>query len=127
MPKTHNKSNKSKKSVNTKKPGSISNEPIYSCDVCPAKFFKKHRYEAHMRKHQGLKQWKCDHCDKEFEKYSSLKSHITAKHDESEAKPAFVCDVEGCGKSYSLKVSIKTILSMYIKSISHKLISHFCP
>ncbi|XP_031625593.1 zinc finger protein 845-like [Contarinia nasturtii] len=108
-----NKSKKTKKSVKAKKSDSNSNEPIYVCGVCSTKFFKKHRYDAHMRKHQGLKQWKCDHCEKEFEKYSSLKSHITSKHVDSEVKPTFVCDFDGCGKSYSLKESLR----VHIKQI----------
>lgn len=74
------------------------------CDICSKKFFKKHRYDAHMRKHLGLKQWKCDHCDRAFEKYTSLTLHITANHTEGE-KPVFACDVDGCDKSYSMKVS----------------------
>lgn len=57
-----------------------------------------------MRKHRGLKQWPCEHCDKEFQKQSSLKNHIAANHYESNDKPEFICDVNDCGKSYSLKV-----------------------
>lgn len=30
-------------------------EIIYQCDLCSKKFFMKHRLEAHLRIHQGLK------------------------------------------------------------------------
>lgn len=66
-----------------------------------------------MRKHSGLKQWQCEHCEKAFEKYTSLKSHIAVKHyDEAEGKPEFICDVDGCGKTYSLKVNANEIDSI---------------
>lgn len=80
----------------------------FECDVCPKKFVKKHRYEAHKRTHLGLKQWKCEHCDKEFTKYYTLCTHMKARHyDESSGPPKYVCDIEGCGKVYSIKVSRK--------------------
>lgn len=78
----------------------------YACDLCPKKFIKKTRYEAHKRKHQGLKQWQCQHCDKGFGKSYTLKVHMAAKHyDEAEGKPEFICDYDGCGKIYNMKVS----------------------
>lgn len=83
-----------------------SKDPIYACDKCPLKFFREYRYNAHVRRiHMGLKAYKCEHCDAEFQKLGTLKSHTAAKHyDESEGKPEFICDYEGCGKSYTRKV-----------------------
>lgn len=105
------KPRKKKSAADDEKPSE--NEPLINCDVCSKKFFKKHRYDAHMRKHLGLKQWKCDHCEKAFEKYTSMKSHIAVKHyDEAEGKPEFICDVDGCGKTYSLKVNSNEIDSI---------------
>lgn len=77
--------------------------------MCDKKFTKQHRYDAHMRKHQGLKQWVCEEkdCDKAFNKYSSLRTHIAVQHyDESSGmiRPEFVCDVDGCDKTYTQKV-----------------------
>lgn len=63
-----------------------------------------------MRKHLGLKQWKCDHCDRAFEKYTSLTLHVAAKHYGDGEKPIFTCDIDGCDKSYTMKVKyLKTI------------------
>lgn len=96
-------SGRTKKSSNTEK--AKSTEAFISCELCPKKFFKKHRYEAHKRKHLGLKQWKCEHCENAFEKYTTLKTHMEVKHfDESKGKPEYICDINGCGKSYSQKV-----------------------
>lgn len=58
-----------------------------------------------MRRHIGLKAFQCDHCDKAFQKLSTLKSHTEVNHfDESKGKPEYVCDVEDCGKIYNRKV-----------------------
>lgn len=84
---------------------SKANEPIYACTKCPRKFFKEYRYEAHMRRHSGLKAYKCEQCDREFQKMGTLKAHVAAKHyDETKGKPEYICDVDGCGKIYSIKV-----------------------
>lgn len=45
----------SKDKAATKSEKASSSDSIFACDVCPKKFFKKHRYDAHMRKHSGLK------------------------------------------------------------------------
>lgn len=84
---------------------SASNE-IYKCKECPRKFFKEARYEAHKRKHMGLKQWQCELCEKAFEKSFTLKLHMKSKHfDKSEGKPEFICGINDCGKTYAVKVS----------------------
>lgn len=58
-----------------------------------------------MRRHMGLKAYQCEHCDKEFQKAATLRSHMEAKHyDESKGKPEYMCDVDGCGKIYTIKV-----------------------
>lgn len=77
----------------------------FACDKCPRKFHKKFLYDAHIRRHMGLKAFQCEHCDKSFVKNSSLKTHMEEDHyDESNGKPEFICDVEQCGKTYNRKV-----------------------
>lgn len=84
---------------------SIETETKFTCNICPARFVKEHRYEAHMRTHTGKKPWDCKQCDRAFAKFSTLKYHLAAYHyDGSEGKPEFICDVAGCGKSYTQKV-----------------------
>lgn len=83
----------------------------YSCDLCPMKFFKKERYDAHQRKHQGLKQWQCQHCEKAYEKWFNLKVHIRVKHPEkTDEKPEFICGINNCGKKYIVKVSRDSVI-----------------
>lgn len=92
-----------------------SNEPTYACNECDKKFFKEYRYDAHMRRHMGLKAYQCQHCDKECQKMSTLKAHIAAKHyDETKGQPVYRCDVDGCGKTYSIKVSILIELIIFL-------------
>lgn len=89
-----------------KKANTNASNEIYKCDECPRKFFKKPRYEAHKRKHMGLKQWQCDLCEKAFEKSFTLQWHIKSKHfDQTEGKPEFICGINDCGKTYAVKVS----------------------
>lgn len=81
------------------------NEPPLACDKCPRKFFVQHRYDAHMRRHNGLKGFKCEHCDKAFQKSCTLKAHVEVHHwDESKGKPEYICGIDDCGKKYSRKV-----------------------
>lgn len=71
-----------------------------------------------MRRHNGLKAYKCEHCDKEFQKYYSLKEHTAISHfDKTKSdKPAYICDVNGCGKEYARKV-INDLFLFVVKSI----------
>lgn len=58
-----------------------------------------------MRTHQGLKQWKCEHCEKSFQKYTNYKVHKSVKHfDEAEGQPEFICGVNDCGRIFNTKV-----------------------
>lgn len=90
---------------------SKSSSNLFACDKCPRKFFKEYRYDAHMRRHNGLKAYQCEHCDKEFQKYYTLKEHMAISHfDQTKGdRPAYICDVDGCGKEYARKVSIDYI------------------
>lgn len=83
---------------------------IISCDICSKKFFKMHRYEAHLRTHAGKKPYQCDHCDKEFIKYFTWKEHLATKHcPVPREKPTFVCGINECGKTYSIKVGLRNM------------------
>lgn len=84
----------------------------FACDKCPRKFFKEYRYDAHMRRHNGQKAYQCEHCDKEFQKYSTLREHTAISHfDKTKGdRPAYICDVDGCGKEYARKVNRNLLL-----------------
>ncbi|XP_017056330.1 transcription factor IIIA [Drosophila ficusphila] len=76
----------------------------YECPGCPLKFAKWTLYTNHCRETlHGRNRHKCYHCGCAYDKPSDLKQHIEAKHKDKDAEisSALVCQVEGCGKSYS--------------------------
>lgn len=74
----------------------------FKCVTCSRQLMDEQHYEAHMRKHLGLKPWQCQQCDQGFTKFLTLKAHIARKHDQS-TLPEYICDK--CGKKYTHKVS----------------------
>lgn len=77
----------------------------YACDKCPMRFIKKSLYDAHVRRHMGLKAFKCEHCDEEFQTAFNFKTHMEVNHyDKSNGKPEYICGVDECGKTYNRKV-----------------------
>lgn len=102
------------------------NQTIHACDKCPKKFHNQNRYDAHMRRHMGLKAFQCLHCDKECQKLSTLKAHIAAKHyDESQGQPEYKCDFDDCEKTYSIKVWIEFVKIKLNASMTLMLITGF--
>lgn len=81
----------------------------YRCEICKKRFSVQHRYEAHMRQmHQGLKGYTCEICQNEFSSWKSYKRHMKFCHsanDEasSTSSSRYICDVDGCGKTFKLK------------------------
>lgn len=51
---TNENTQKKRKKSKTKKKNNTPSE-VLPCSLCPKKFFKKHRLEAHIRQHNGLK------------------------------------------------------------------------
>lgn len=81
------------------------NNLSYKCPTCKKIFYKKHNYDGHLRTHLGLKQFKCEHCDKEFCKWRSYIQHKKEKHTPGgKAEKKFICDVNSCGKAFPKKV-----------------------
>lgn len=70
-----------------------------------------------MRRHMGLKAYKCEHCGKEFQKIGTLKEHMEVDHyDKSRGKPEYICDVDECGKIYNRKVrSFESVILLNFK------------
>ena len=48
--------------------------------------------------HEGIKEYKCEYCGKEFDKKNNLKKHIIGVHEESTENYNFVCDF--CAKRF---------------------------
>ncbi|XP_055533780.1 zinc finger and BTB domain-containing protein 17-like [Wyeomyia smithii] len=101
------KSTKRKKKIKTKKSTknpARNKEPLIECKLCDKKFRSETRFQGHMRTHQGLKPALCTYCNKDFQKYISLKFHIRQKHSDEQIK--FPCDFPGCELVYSSKQSM---------------------
>lgn len=54
----------------------IENNKPFSCDMCRVNFKKKHQLQAHMYVHNGIKSFRCPHCDKEFVTLHDKKKHM---------------------------------------------------
>lgn len=85
---------------------SNTNAPRFVCDICSRVFMKKHRIDAHLRQHCGLKPFACSVCDASFKKWSSFRVH-QRKHQTGKQFAMFYCEYDGCDKSYDLRQSLK--------------------
>lgn len=65
------------------------------CGIC-GKCVLGGKYNEHLRKHKGIKNFKCGICEKSFFSRDLLKKHV-AIH--SDARP-FVCDVDDCSVGF---------------------------
>lgn len=80
----------------------VKTETIFRCGAadCGKSFKRKVDLERHLLIHLGMKNFACEECDARFTRKGDL-----VRHKRSHAKDAsqrFVCDVPGCGKSYTL-------------------------
>ena len=53
----------------------IHDNNLENCQYCPFRYAYENNYAAHLRKHFGITDYKCDQCDKEFNTEAQLKSH----------------------------------------------------
>ncbi len=67
---------------------------VFICPKC--KFSTEHQntMHYHLKKHQGVYDHECPHCDKKFMNKQNLDLHIAAKHEETER--SFECAHKGC-------------------------------
>lgn len=83
----------------------------FKCGFCKAGFSIKEQYNAHLRRHAGLKPYPCNQCDKSFAKPSTLKEHIKIDHSTDDSiLPRLECD--HCGKIFFRKVSLHKLRSL---------------
>ncbi|XP_053677002.1 zinc finger protein 501-like [Anopheles nili] len=99
------------------------------CHECGRKFRTQHRFEGHMRVHQGLKPALCNICGKQFMQWYNLKLHLKYKHSNRNlAKIA--CDFKGCNASFATKQGLTVHQRRhdpkYVKPASNKYVCESC-
>ena len=53
----------------------------YKCDLCDKAFSQLSNVKAHIKSvHEGIKNHKCDFCEKAFSEHGTLKRHISSFH-----------------------------------------------
>ena len=77
------------------------------CKFCQKGFVSSFQYEAHVRKHQGLKPYLCKKCGKEYQSASGIREHMIQHHGATTNEKKYVCD---CGLAYAKKVRCLQIL-----------------
>jgi KRAB domain-containing zinc finger protein len=74
----------------------------FNCDHCPAGFVTKNHLDRHMWTHRRDKLFNCTHCKQGFNNVSNFKAHILSHS--TNPKP-FQCDL--CPKNYARKQQVK--------------------
>ncbi|KAJ6632940.1 Zinc finger protein, partial [Pseudolycoriella hygida] len=78
-----------------------------SCHLCSKQFVMQYILDGHIREvHEGLKPYKCPHCEKEFSKTRTYKHHLQFRH--SAPEKMHRCMYAECGKEYTLGESLNS-------------------
>ncbi|XP_058834117.1 zinc finger protein 12-like [Topomyia yanbarensis] len=93
------KPKKHRTKVNTLKQKELKEQrTVFSCDLCPKKFYVLLRFNAHKRIHDGLKPFECEVCGKAFSKLNNLTLHHTQQH--SNNRISLPCDYPECEQKF---------------------------
>jgi KRAB domain-containing zinc finger protein len=79
------------------------------CLICDRKFESQLKFEYHVKSHNSVKRYKCDHegCDKSFMQHHHLENHKTTHNGQSK----FLCFI--CGKEFKQDCNLKTHLKIH--------------
>ncbi|XP_036318397.1 zinc finger protein 678 [Rhagoletis pomonella] len=79
---------------------------VYICSNCNTKFDKWTLYLKHCKEKQhGRKYYRCEHCERVYNRPSELRKHIGAKHVDEEQKMIFKCQT--CDLSYAYERNLR--------------------
>jgi uncharacterized Zn-finger protein len=56
-------------------------QPMHLCPICGKVYDQATSLKFHLNKHNGVKPYKCQHCDQRFARYHGLSNHISSRHE----------------------------------------------
>ncbi|KDE06418.1 hypothetical protein MVLG_03324 [Microbotryum lychnidis-dioicae p1A1 Lamole] len=80
-------------------------EKRYDCNECHKKFWTHQHLKKHIQSIHKGKTYDCSQCDQSFRKHHLLRTHIAEVHSPPGTFP-FICDAEGCDKSFKQKTHL---------------------
>ncbi|XP_015121787.1 zinc finger protein 91 isoform X1 [Diachasma alloeum] len=92
------KATKSRKALHNHQ--NVHSEAKFKCNLCPNVYKSGHILKEHLLKHEGIRKYKCDVCDKDFAQQSHLAAHM-AVHSEKR----FKCP--GCQRAFNRHDNMK--------------------
>uniref|UniRef100_A0A0C9QT68 ZNF226_1 protein n=2 Tax=Fopius arisanus TaxID=64838 RepID=A0A0C9QT68_9HYME len=92
------KSTKSRKALHNHQ--NVHSEAKFKCNLCPNVYKSGHILKEHLLKHEGIRKYKCEVCDKAFAQQSHLAAHM-AVHSEKR----FKCP--GCQRAFNRHDNMK--------------------
>jgi len=82
------------------------------CDKCGMNFHALSKYEIHMNRHAGVKNFQCTTCDKFYSSKKVMEQHVDVVHLE---KKDFVCNV--CGSSFGRNSTLRVHILCHSKDL----------
>lgn len=74
----------------------------YMCDICGLVIVNPHTFEAHMNRHNNIRPYKCEKCNRCYDNRDHLMLHLKcSKSCDGANKETFMCHL--CGKAFTYK------------------------
>ncbi|KAJ8679411.1 hypothetical protein QAD02_015198 [Eretmocerus hayati] len=93
-----NKAYKSRKALHNHE--TVHSDAKFECPMCPNVYKSTHILREHILKHQGIRQYKCNACDKSFAQQSHLAAHMAVHSN-------ITYNCPGCGKGFNRHDNMK--------------------
>ena len=89
---------------------------IFQCNLCEKRFLTKFELDSHNIVHTGLKDFKCDHCQKMFGSNSNMRKHQKTNCISSQKDLVFQCKI--CPKAFNAEVKLKAHQVAHVSSLN---------